>query len=92
MSGETGALIEPGSVTERYEALRTAALTAAADGFRHVSITASSRRKCSTSNNGPTLRRVPAIGGSNRANDPASASSAPESFNASLRPMFATTR
>ncbi len=35
MSSETGTLIEPGSVTERYEALRAAALTAAADGFRH---------------------------------------------------------
>jgi hypothetical protein len=32
---ETGTLIEPGSVTDRYEALRAAALTAAADGFRH---------------------------------------------------------
>src|SRR4051812_7722191 len=57
-----------------------------------VSLTFSSRRKCSTSNSGPTLRRVPAIGGSNLANDPASASSCPESLSASLRPRFATTR
>ena len=39
-----------------------------------------------------TDRRVPAIGGSSLANDPASASSCPESFSASFRPRFATTR
>lgn len=32
---ETGALTQPRSLNERYEALRAAALTAAADGFRH---------------------------------------------------------
>ncbi len=35
MGDETGTLAEPRSLTEHYETLRAAALTAATDGFRH---------------------------------------------------------
>src|SRR5680860_1173722 len=57
-----------------------------------VPATSSSPRKCAANNSAPTSRRTPVIGGSSRANDPASASSCPDDFNASFRPKFATTR
>ena len=57
-----------------------------------VAATSSSAKKCAANSSAPTSRRTPTSGGSNRANAPASASSCPDSFNASLRPRFATTR
>ena len=45
-----------------------------------------------TTSNGPTSRRTPTMGGSNRAKAPARASSCPDTLSSSSRPRLATTR